>query len=195
MVVQLWVLITRQAGFMSGVPPLLGGVICVWLTSKLLRRMSPPFGSLVAKQAGTTRTTAHARSAHSQRRGANSNTESPCAIPLRTHTIRTALEGQLRFVHSRLITNAEEIAFYRGHKIEHGVIARSYYALVKHMNLIFQQRVFYTMLEGFLMKYVWSAIGMNIIAFPTFIADFKQQKIEKGTHIVLVVLAFGFCKS
>jgi ABC-type uncharacterized transport system fused permease/ATPase subunit len=103
---------------------------------------------------------------------------------LTLHAVWTALEGQLRFVHSRLITNAEEIAFYRGHKIEHGVIARSYYALVKHMNLIFQQRVFYTMLEGFLMKYVWSAIGMNIIAFPTFLADYKQQKIEKGTPII-----------
>lgn len=53
MVVQLWVLITRQAGFMSGLPPLAGGIMCVWLTSKLLRRMSPPFGALVAKQAGT----------------------------------------------------------------------------------------------------------------------------------------------
>lgn len=153
MVVQLWVLITRQAGFMSGLPPLAGGVMCVWLTSKLLRRMSPPFGALVAKQA--------------------------------------ALEGQLRFVHSRLITNAEEIAFYRGHKIEHGVIARSYYALVKHMNLIFQQRVFYTMLEGFLMKYVWSAIGMNIIAFPTFLADYKQQKIEKATGTVEGLSSMG----
>lgn len=92
-----------------------------------------------------------------------------------------ALEGQLRFVHSRLITNAEEVAFYRGHQIEHGVITRSYYALVKHMNVIFQKRIFYTMLEGFLMKYVWSAIGMNIIAFPTFLSDHKQSKTASCT--------------
>lgn len=51
MVVQLWVLISRQAGFLSGVPPFIGGVFSVWLTGKLLRRMSPPFGALVAKQA------------------------------------------------------------------------------------------------------------------------------------------------
>lgn len=52
MVVQLWILVTRQAGFLSGVPPFIGGCLCVWLTGKLLRRMSPPFGALVAKQAG-----------------------------------------------------------------------------------------------------------------------------------------------
>merc|ERR1712093_327825 len=59
------------------------------------------------------------------------------------------------------------------------------------MNLIFQQRVFYTMLEGFLMKYVWSAIGMNIIAFPTFLADYKQQKIEKATGTVEGLSSMG----
>jgi len=52
MVVQLWVLVTRQAGFLSGVPPLVGGCLGVWLTGRLLRQMSPPFGTLIAQQAG-----------------------------------------------------------------------------------------------------------------------------------------------
>lgn len=50
------------------------------------------------------------------------------------------------------------------------------------MNIIFQKRIFYTMLEGFLMKYVWSAIGMNIIAFPTFLADYKETTRSQGNN-------------
>lgn len=40
-------------------------------------------------------------------------------------------EGDLRFVHSRLLTNAEEISFYRGHKIEENILNNRYMALIK----------------------------------------------------------------
>jgi ATP-binding cassette subfamily D (ALD) protein 2 len=87
------------------------------------------------------------------------------------------LEGDLRFVHSRLITNAEEISFYRGHTIEQGVLQRAYLALVKHMNVIFWKRVPYNMFEGFFMKYVWSATGLLIIAIPSFFFE-KRDGLE-----------------
>lgn len=76
--------------------------------------------------------------------------------------------GDLRAAHSRLITHAEEIAFYGGQEVESSVLRQCYNKLVKHMNLIYKTRVPYTMLEQFLMKYVWGALGLFMIAIPAF---------------------------
>lgn len=90
------------------------------------------------------------------------------------------LAGELRFVHSRLITNSEEIAFYRGHQIESNIITKSYMSLMKHMNHIFRTRIVYNMLEGFFMKYVWSAAGLLMIAVPAF----TEKKRDVTTDVL-----------
>lgn len=45
-------------------------------------------------------------------------------------------------------------------------LQNAYQSLVKHMNVIFSQRLWYVVLEQFLMKYVWSGTGMVVVSLP-----------------------------
>ncbi|KAL9935777.1 hypothetical protein V8E36_005354 [Tilletia maclaganii] len=80
--------------------------------------------------------------------------------------IEAKLEGDFRNAHTRLITNAEEIAFYNGASIESGILNRAYMRLIRHVNSIFKIRIAYSMTEDFVLKYAWSAAGYAIIASP-----------------------------
>lgn len=91
-------------------------------------------------------------------------------------------EGDLRYVHSRVITHAEEIAFYNGEKVEQAGLQSRYLLLVKHMNAIFRTRIIYNAVEGFFMKYIWSACGLLMIALPAFFFDTKQTSVSTRTR-------------
>ena len=56
----------------------------------------------------------------------------------RLAAVEARLEGEYRNAHSRLITNAEEIAFYNGAEIEMGVLNKTYNRLMKHINGIYK---------------------------------------------------------
>ncbi len=144
--------VARKRGETSNSPGWLAlGVVAV--TGYILRLVSPPFGKLVAEEA---------------RRN-----------------------GYLRYVHSRLITNAEEIAFYGGHlvssntamslfkrymvlytvpflliiecvlfQIEHSLLRDSFAALAEQMSSIFRQKLWFIVIEQFLMKYLWALTGI-----------------------------------
>ncbi|KAF8370913.1 pmp-4 [Pristionchus pacificus] len=66
----------------------------------------------------------------------------------------------------KAVSPSEEIAFYNGHEAENKQLHGAYQKLKEQMSLIYKKRVFYIMMEQFLMKYVWSGAGMTMIALP-----------------------------
>ncbi|XP_077277000.1 ATP binding cassette subfamily D [Temnothorax americanus] len=74
--------------------------------------------------------------------------------------------GKLREAHARISAHAEEIAFYGGHNTEHRYLSSAYKSLVMHLHRILAVKLWYVMLEQFLMKYLWSGTGLLVIAMP-----------------------------
>jgi ATP-binding cassette subfamily D (ALD) long-chain fatty acid import protein len=95
------------------------------------------------------------------------------------------LEGDFRYQHSRLIENAEEIAFYGGHHVEKTVLDKSYFALIKYVNRILRRKLYHGFLEDFVIKYFWGALGLALCAIPVF---FKVP----GGNLVVADRAQGF---
>ncbi|KAK0552710.1 ATP-binding cassette long-chain fatty acid transporter pxa2 [Tilletia horrida] len=78
------------------------------------------------------------------------------------------LEGEFRWAHSRLIENAEEVALFRGHKVEKNVIERAYFSLIKHVNRVYKIRIGHGMVEEGIIKWLWGSLGLVMCAVPVF---------------------------
>uniref|UniRef100_A0A915PE70 ABC transporter domain-containing protein n=1 Tax=Setaria digitata TaxID=48799 RepID=A0A915PE70_9BILA len=79
-------------------------------------------------------------------------------------------KGSLRFLHSRLISNSEEVALYRGHETEKICLLKAFDNIQRHAYLICRKKILYIMAEQYLLKYTWTATGMIMIALPIFTA-------------------------
>ncbi|KAG0646097.1 ATP-binding cassette sub-family D member 2 [Hyphodiscus hymeniophilus] len=78
------------------------------------------------------------------------------------------LEGEFRFEHSRIIDYSEEIALYNGHEAEKDTLDKGYFTLIKHVNYILRRRFTHGIMEDFVIKYVWGALGLVLCSVPVF---------------------------
>ena len=78
------------------------------------------------------------------------------------------LEGEFRFQHARLIDYSEEIALYHGHEAEKDTLDKGYFTLIKHVNHILRRRLYHGILEDFVIKYFWGALGLMLCSVPVF---------------------------
>ncbi|KAJ9649326.1 ATP-binding cassette long-chain fatty acid transporter pxa2 [Coniosporium tulheliwenetii] len=78
------------------------------------------------------------------------------------------LEGEFRFQHSRLIDYSEEVALYAGHEAEKDTLDKGYFTLIKHVNRILRRRFYHGVMEDFVIKYFWGALGLMLCSVPVF---------------------------
>ncbi|KAI9719381.1 MAG: hypothetical protein M1812_003452 [Candelaria pacifica] len=78
-------------------------------------------------------------------------------------------EGDFRGLHSRLIANAEEVAFYGGASMEKVFLEKGFRELKGWMEGIYSLKIRYNMLEDFVLKYSWSAYGYLLTSLPVFL--------------------------
>ncbi|KAG0154991.1 hypothetical protein PDIDSM_564 [Penicillium digitatum] len=92
------------------------------------------------------------------------------------------LEGEFRFLHSRLIDYSEEVALYHGHEAEKDTLDKGYFTLIKHVNRILRRRLYHGFMEDFVIKYFWGAMGLVLCSVPVFFKIPGQVTHSLGDH-------------
>jgi ATP-binding cassette, subfamily D (ALD), member 3 len=78
----------------------------------------------------------------------------------------SALEGQYRNAHQRLIDNSEEIALYEGSRTERAIINQLFRRVYRHTSYLVYLRAWTNFSDGLLIKYWATIVGYAVMASP-----------------------------
>ncbi|KAJ3224334.1 ATP-binding cassette sub- D member 3 [Clydaea vesicula] len=76
------------------------------------------------------------------------------------------LEGEFRYTHSRIITHAEEIAFYQGNKREKEVANKSFDKIYRHVQQVYRVHFMNGIFDSVLVKYLATMTAYYLLARP-----------------------------
>jgi len=74
------------------------------------------------------------------------------------------LEGEFRYVNSRVITNSEEIAFYQGQEREKKTMKESFMRLVDHLRDVLNFKFAIGIVDNVIAKYIATVVGFSSVA-------------------------------
>ncbi|XP_063216739.1 ATP-binding cassette sub-family D member 3 isoform X2 [Bacillus rossius redtenbacheri] len=86
----------------------------------------------------------------------------------RMTVVEQKLEGEFRYINSRLITNAEEVAFYQGNQREKLTLLASFEKLTNHMRKFLEFRVLMGVVDNIVAKYIATVVGYYSVSLPFF---------------------------
>lgn len=78
------------------------------------------------------------------------------------------LEGEFRYINSRLITNSEEVAFYQGNQREKLILLASFEKLTNHLRKFLEFRVGMGIIDNIVAKYIATVVGFYSVSIPFF---------------------------
>ncbi|KAG8312507.1 ATP-binding cassette sub- D member 3 [Homalodisca vitripennis] len=111
------------------------------------------------------------------------------------------LEGEFRYINSRLIANSEEIAFYNGNNREKLTVLAAFQKLTNHLRKFLEFRAFMGTIDNIIAKYFATVVGFIAVSLPFLsstgwlAASSKDQRFKQyyssGRMLVKLAEAIG----
>ncbi|XP_037932134.1 ATP-binding cassette sub-family D member 3-like, partial [Teleopsis dalmanni] len=101
------------------------------------------------------------------------------------------LEGEFRYVNSRLITNSEEVAFYQGNVREKLTLLASFSKLRSHLRKFLEFRVSMGIIDNIVGKYFASIVGFYAVSIPFFTENHPLLSGEKSGQRLQAYYTYG----